>query len=432
MRKANEIIRDRKLINEKLTQVEIDFNKINYVKKQHKGKIRVLEKQKLHTTETAKEDLVTILNKKTKSLNRHILKLKKTKTKKYDDLNKRKSHIHAEEGKISRRKKQIKLLQKKIKRNSKISKESIINDIKKLEAKLNSLKPELEARKEKVYVLRKKSKSLWREWIELYPELNDGNILSIKNLDIFYGSKQVIFDVTMKIPKRKVISIIGPSGCGKSTLLKTINRINDEIPIFRAEGQILLDNEMDVLSLKNIHDLSDTMTLPELRTKIGMVFQQPNPFPMSIFNNVAYGPRINGIKSKSVLKEIVKETLRKSAIYDEVKDNLNVVATGLSGGQQQRLCIARAIANEPDILLMDEPTSALDPIAAKKVEELILELKKDYTIIIVTHSMQQAERLSDWTAFMYQGKLIEYEETKKMFKKPKEQRTADYLSGKFG
>lgn len=262
--------------------------------------------------------------------------------------------------------------------------------------------------------------------------INPDIILSVENLNIYYGRNLAVSDVTIDIPKNKIISIIGPSGCGKSTFLRTLNRINDEIPGFSAEGKIILDNEYDILKLASIFDPEQRLTLPFLRTKIGMVFQQPSPFPTSIYKNVSYGPKINGVKNKSRLDSIVISSLKKAALYDEVKNNLKILATGLSGGQQQRLCIARAIANSPDILLMDEPTSALDPIASSKVEELILSLKKDYTIILVTHSMQQAARISDKTAFFYQGKLIEFGDTRQIFESPKKRKTEDYIRGKFG
>ena len=344
----------------------------------------------------------------------------------------KKSNIKAQTYKLQNEKTKLKHIEKKIVKASKVSETEIRASIDKLEAKIASMQDELTTKKDKVLKYRKRYKNLRKEWKEIFPEIDDSIILSVKNLDVFYGSKQALFNVSMDFPRNQVIAIIGPSGCGKSTFLKTLNRINEEIPSFKAKGKILLSNEINILTGKNIYDESSKMTLPELRTKIGMVFQQPNPFPMSIFKNVAYGPKINGIKNRSVLKEIVTESLKKAAIYEQVKDNLGDIATGLSGGQQQRLCIARAIANSPKILLMDEPTSALDPIAASKVEDLILQLKEDYTIIMVTHSMQQAARISDRTAFFYQGELIEYGTTKKLFTRPKEQRTDDYIRGKFG
>ncbi len=254
----------------------------------------------------------------------------------------------------------------------------------------------------------------------------------IEHLDVWYGSKQALFDINVKFPKNKVISVIGPSGCGKSTFLRTLNRINDGIPSFKAKGTILLEGEYDIFKLKSVDNMYDKMELPTLRTKVGMIFQQPNPFPMSIAKNVQYGPKVKGFKNKAYLNELTEQSLKDAGIWEEVKDNLKALGTSLSGGQQQRLCIARAIANEPEILLMDEPTSALDPIAAKKIEDLILKLKKHYTIIMVTHSMQQAQRISDYTAFFYQGNLIEYGTTKQVFESPKEKETKDYISGKFG
>ncbi len=254
----------------------------------------------------------------------------------------------------------------------------------------------------------------------------------VKDLNVYYGHKHAIKDLNIEIPKNKVIAFIGPSGCGKSTFLRSLNRINDEIPSFRAEGQILLDGEFDIYKLRSIYNKNKKMEITELRTKVGMIFQQPNPFPMSIYKNVAFGPKINGIKNKTILSEIVENSLKDAALWDEVHDNLKNLGTSLSGGQQQRLCIARAIANKPEILLMDEPTSALDPIAASKIEDLILKLKNEYTIIIVTHSMQQAARISDYTAFMYNGELIEFDKTSKIFSNPSNKRTDDYIRGKFG
>ncbi len=261
---------------------------------------------------------------------------------------------------------------------------------------------------------------------------DDKNSFVVKDLNVYYGQKRAITNLNINIPKNKVIAFIGPSGCGKSTFLRSLNRINDEIPIFRAEGQILLDGEYDIYKLRSIYNKNKKMEITELRTRVGMIFQQPNPFPMSIYKNVTFGPRINGIKNKTILNEIVENSLKDAALWDEVHDNLKNLGTSLSGGQQQRLCIARAIANKPEILLMDEPTSALDPIAASKIEDLILKLKKEYTIIIVTHSMQQAARISDYTAFMYNGELIEFDKTSKIFSKPSNKRTDDYIRGKFG
>lgn len=247
--------------------------------------------------------------------------------------------------------------------------------------------------------------------------------IKIKNLDFYYGNFKALHDVSLDIYSNQVTAFIGPSGCGKSTLLRCLNRMNDLIPISRVEGQIILDN-------KNINDPSvDVVTL---RRNVGMVFQKPNPFPKSIFENVAYGLRVNGIKDKAYIANQVEKSLHQAAIWDEVKDRINDSALGLSGGQQQRLCIARALAIEPEVVLMDEPASALDPIATQKIEELIHQLKKSYTIIIVTHNMQQAARVSDITAFFYLGKLIEADDTETLFTKPKLQQTEDYITGRFG
>ena len=227
--------------------------------------------------------------------------------------------------------------------------------------------------------------------------------LSIKNLDLFYGDNQALKDINIDIKENKVTALIGPSGCGKSTFLRTLNRMNDLIENVTIKGKIEVDGE----------DIYQTEDVIKLRTKVGMVFQKPNPFPMSIYDNIAYGPRIHGIRDKKILDKIVEESLRGAAIWDEVKDRLKTSALGLSGGQQQRICIARAIAMKPEVILMDEPTSALDPISTSKVEELIEELKKDYTIVIVTHNMQQAARISDDTAFFLNGVLVEYSETER-------------------
>ena len=246
--------------------------------------------------------------------------------------------------------------------------------------------------------------------------------LSIKNLDLFYGDNQALKDINIDIKENKVTALIGPSGCGKSTFLRTLNRMNDLIENVTIKGKIEVDGE----------DIYQTEDVIKLRTKVGMVFQKPNPFPMSIYDNIAYGPRIHGIRDKKILDKIVEESLRGAAIWDEVKDRLKTSALGLSGGQQQRICIARAIAMKPEVILMAEPTSALDPISTSKVEELIEELKKDYTIVIVTHNMQQAARISDDTAFFLNGVLVEYSETKDMFTAPKDKRTEDYITGRFG
>jgi phosphate transport system ATP-binding protein len=248
--------------------------------------------------------------------------------------------------------------------------------------------------------------------------------IRIRNLDFFYGNAQALYDISLDIPEREIVAFIGPSGCGKSTFLRTLNRMNDTIPIARVSGTVEIDGE-------NIYAPgTDVVTL---RRKVGMVFQKSNPFPKSIYENVAYGIRINGIhSSKADLNERVERALRDAALWDEVKDRLHTSAFGLSGGQQQRLCIARALAVQPEVILMDEPASALDPIATQKIEELVVELKKQYTIVIVTHNMQQAARVSGRTAFFMLGKLIEYNTTQKMFQNPDEKLTEDYITGRFG
>ena len=248
--------------------------------------------------------------------------------------------------------------------------------------------------------------------------------LAIKNLNVFYGDKQALFNINLNIMEKEVTSLIGPSGCGKSTLLKCINRMNDLVEICKTDGQVLLDS-------KDINDASQDPVL--LRMKVGMVFQKPNPFPKSIYDNVAFGPTLHGMtNSKDELDHVVIESLSKSGLYDEVKDRLFDPGTSLSGGQQQRLCIARALAVNPEILLMDEPCSALDPIATAKIEDLIAELKEQYTIVIVTHSMQQAARVSDRTAYMHMGELIESGLTKTIFSNPQHQKTQDYITGRIG
>lgn len=246
--------------------------------------------------------------------------------------------------------------------------------------------------------------------------------LSVNHVDLFYGDHHALKDVSIDIPEREITSFIGPSGCGKSTLLRCFNRMNDYVKDCRVEGSIKLDGQ-------DIYDGFDTTLL---RQRVGMVFQHPNPFPMSIYDNVAYGPRGMGVKSRSELDGIVEESLRRAALWDEVKDKLKSSGLGLSGGQQQRLCIARAIAVKPQVLLMDEPTSALDPISTVQVEQLAMELKQDYTLVVVTHNMQQASRISDSVAFFLLGELVEHGTTAQIFKAPRDQRTADYLTGRFG
>ena len=246
---------------------------------------------------------------------------------------------------------------------------------------------------------------------------------TVKDLHLYYGDNHALKGVNMQIKKNAVTAFIGPSGCGKSTFLKTLNRMNDLVDNVRIEGTVLLDGE-DIYA----EDVDTTI----LRKKVGMVFQQPNPFPMSIYDNIAYGPRVHGIKDKRKLDEIVEESLRGAAIFDEVKDRLKKSALGLSGGQQQRICIARALAVQPEVLWMDEPTSALDPISTSKIEDLMEELKKKYTVVVVTHNMQQAVRVSDDTAFFLVGEMVEFGETKNIFAYPRDKRTEDYITGRFG
>ncbi|MDI7247983.1 MAG: phosphate ABC transporter ATP-binding protein PstB [Bacillota bacterium] len=242
-------------------------------------------------------------------------------------------------------------------------------------------------------------------------------------LDLFYGPFRALKDISISIEEQKITALIGPSGCGKSTFLRTLNRMNDIIPGVRIEGRVVIDGQ-DIYG--------PAVDLVELRKRVGMVFQRPNPFPMSVFDNVAYGPRIHGLATRATLPDIVERSLRAAALWDEVKDRLKDSALGLSGGQQQRLCIARVLAVEPEVLLMDEPCSALDPISTAKIEDLMIDLKRDYTIVIVTHNMQQAGRVSDKTGFFLTGELIEYGETKDIFERPRDKRTEDYITGRFG
>ena len=248
------------------------------------------------------------------------------------------------------------------------------------------------------------------------------SIIEAKNMNLWYGTNHALKDVNIKLPEKEIIALIGPAGCGKSTFLKSLNRMNDLVEGCRIEGEITLDGV----------DIYKNFDVNILRKRVGMVFQKPNPFPMSIYDNIAYGPRIHGIKSKVKLDEIVEDSLRKAAIWDECKDRLKKSALGMSGGQQQRLCIARALAVEPEILLMDEPTSALDPISTSKIEDLAMELREKYTIIMVTHNMQQAARIADKTAFFLLGEMVEYDDTDTIFSTPSDKRTEDYITGRFG
>lgn len=250
----------------------------------------------------------------------------------------------------------------------------------------------------------------------------DKNKISVRNLDLHYGDFKALKNINIEIPEKKITAFIGPSGCGKSTLLKSLNRMNDLVENCRINGEILLDG----------YNIYDGMNISVLRKRVGMVFQKPNPFPMSVYDNIAYGPRTHGIRSKVILDAIVEKSLKQAAIWDEVKDRLKKSALGLSGGQQQRLCIARALAVEPEVLLMDEPTSALDPISTSKIEELALSLKNKYTIVMVTHNMQQAVRIADKTAFFLLGEVVEYDDTEKLFSNPQDKRTEDYITGRFG
>ena len=249
------------------------------------------------------------------------------------------------------------------------------------------------------------------------------DIMTVQGLNLWYGDHQALHDISLNIPEKSITALIGPSGCGKSTFLKTLNRMNDLIPGVKITGDVRYRNQ-DIFA--------PGTDVNELRREIGMVFQKPNPFPMSIYDNIAYGPRTHGIKNRAKLDEIVEKSLRGAAIWDEVKDRLRKNALGLSGGQQQRLCIARALAVEPEVLLMDEPTSALDPISTSKIEELAMQLKEQYTIVIVTHNMQQAARVSDRTAFFYMGELVEYDQTQQMFLNPSKEATQNYVTGRFG
>ncbi|MDD6401738.1 MAG: phosphate ABC transporter ATP-binding protein PstB [Lachnospiraceae bacterium] len=247
--------------------------------------------------------------------------------------------------------------------------------------------------------------------------------ISVRDLNLYYGENHALKNVNMDIKEKSITAFIGPSGCGKSTFLKTLNRMNDLVDNVRITGEVKIDGE-------NIFNKNQDTTL--LRKRVGMVFQQPNPFPMSIYDNIAYGPRVHGIKDKKTLDKIVEKSLKGAAIWDEVKDRLKKSALGLSGGQQQRICIARALAVEPEVLLMDEPTSALDPISTTKIEDLMEELKKKYTVVVVTHNMQQAVRVSDYTAFFLVGEMVEFGETKSIFSYPQDKRTEDYITGRFG
>ncbi len=466
--KIDEIENENKFLDSSSFElIEKNKKKINNLNKQvseFKEKLKevVLVEEKIYKLKKATSSKVYSLDKLKNLLNSNIL-LIKNKISNYEEkikLNLDNSELVSLKKDYQEELKSIKFKINYYKEKGKtnpiflIKKANVINsDIKKLDKKINNLqKININNIRLKINLLEEKLSKEEKEYKTLMGEINNyvkiidecDEILSsnkeinsnysfiIKNLNIFYGKNQAINNLSFNIPKNKIISIIGPSGCGKSTFLRTLNRINDEIPSFNVNGKILLDGEYDIYKLRSIKNKYDKIELTELRTKVGMIFQQPNPFPMSIYKNVSFGPRINGIKNKEILNEIVENSLKDAAIWDEVKNDLNALGTSLSGGQQQRLCIARAIANEPEILLMDEPTSALDPIASSKIENLMLKLKKKYTLIIVTHSMQQAARISDYTAFFFEGKLIEFDKTKKIFSNPREKKTDDYIRGKFG
>lgn len=274
-----------------------------------------------------------------------------------------------------------------------------------------------------MFNFKKKTETRELSKTEILETRRESDVFNIQNFSLWYGKKQALYSMNTNIKGKKVTAFIGPSGCGKSSLLRALNRMNETIEGIATEGEIFLEG-------KNIHSTSIPASL--LRTRVGMVFQKPTPFPISIYENVAFGPRSNGINDKNILDQIVEKSLKRAALWDEIKDNIHDLGTGLSGGQQQKLCIARAIAVEPEVILMDEPTSALDPVSTSKIEELILELRKKYTIIIVTHSMAQAQRISDYTKFFYKGEIIESGTTKKIFLNPSKQLTKDYINGKIG
>lgn len=455
----NREIKKLKMKLGKKNKDNINTKDLNKLKEKEKNLQKVLNAEKeIYLIQLKLKKEINKLNKKRNKydLRKNKLKTKQRKLKKYREIYNNRNY---KKDRIDSLNKEIKTFEKQLEKNPKnlaikvdlfdkyrkrkdINKKIAIANNKnraKVEKKIKYLSSKLrniDARK--LDQIKSRIDSLLVIYEDSKKETEKGTGVSnsksfvVENLNVYYGKKQALYNVNIEFPKNKVISIIGPSGCGKSTFLRTLNRINDEISSFRVKGRILLDGKYDIYKLKSIRNNFDRLELTELRTKVGMIFQQPNPFPISIFKNVSYGPRINGYRNKSYLNGLVKKSLISAALWDEVKENIHTIATSLSGGQQQRLCIARAIANKPEILLMDEPTSALDPIAASKIESLILELKKDYTIIMVTHSMQQAARISDYTAFFYNGKLIEFDETKNIFGKPKRRKTEDYIRGRFG
>ncbi len=449
--KIKELFTKKQELEKKLYFAEMDFNKIDWKYSKFNKELKTLQANLLKSTPEALGNLQEQIEDGKKEYQQNLKSseiLNQQSAKATDEYNKAKTSNDKRkyDHLIQKLKKQNRILLTKnrkldkdlLKMNNdyrylfKFKKESAHKKIKKIEPIVFATKKIYDEKYAIVKDLRNQRKNIHEEYIANIPNYNEQIALSVKNLNVWYGKKQALVETTMDFPKNQVTAIIGPSGCGKSTFLQTLNRINDEIPIFHAEGTILLESELDILKLKSIYNSNNKITLPQLRTKVGMVFQHPNPFPTSIYKNVIYGPKINGEKNKFVLENIAIKSLKEAAIFEEVKDNLKALATGLSGGQQQRICIARALANRPEILLMDEPTSALDPIAASKVEDLIVELKKHYTIIMVTHSMQQAARLSDKTAFFYQGRLIEYGDTQQIFENPRKKRTEDYIRGRFG
>ncbi len=431
-----EILKKFKLVEIKEKKLFSFKNRIDYVIKSNDSKLNYLLVQ-IKRNSFQLEDIDKLLNSKfKKKIEKEIIDLDKiiTSLEKEIELKKSKKQIFIiEKNQLIKNRKNL--------RDNKNELNKIKNSNKSLlEERKNKLLEKNKILNEKADVLKKEIDYLLKmidviakglSFIE-DDEISDNTSFIVKNLNVWYGSKQALFDINLELGKNEVIAIIGPSGCGKSTFLRTLNRINDNIPSFKAKGKILFDGEYDIFKLVSIRNRYDKIELSTLRTKVGMIFQQPNPFPMTIAKNVQYGPKVRGIKNKSILNELTEKSLKQAGLWDEVKDNLKALGTSLSGGQQQRLCIARAIANQPEVLLMDEPTSALDPIAAKKIEDLILKLKEQYTVIMVTHSMQQAQRISDKTAFFYQGNLIEYGTTKQVFEKPKQKETKEYISGKFG
>ncbi|NOQ50058.1 MAG: phosphate ABC transporter ATP-binding protein [Mycoplasmataceae bacterium] len=434
------IFTQKQILEKDLYFFELGFNKIKnkyYVVKNRRKDLN-LSLDKIKNNFWLEEDeALQILETK---ITKYLQELKELKIKYYESLSiddkKETINLKAEvEYRTKYIEKKETLLRQRKKENNVLNKLTISKielKLSFLDSKYKNVKKDFLEEKSKLNSKRNKLQILAKKYENILPDSGREIVLDVKELNVWYGTKHALKDISISFPRNKVIAIIGPSGCGKSTFLKTLNRINDEIPSFRSEGQIIIDKEINSLTLKSIYNPLNKITLPQLRTKIGMVFQQPNPFPISIYKNVIFGPKINGIKNKFILENIAIKSLKEAALYNEVKNNLNELATGLSGGQQQRLCIARAIANNPEILLMDEPTSALDPIAASKVENLIIQLKKHYTIIMVTHSMQQAARISDKTAFFYQGSLIEYGDTNLLFENPKQKKTEDYIRGRFG